>query len=120
VVSYTKQQEGYEASPAPRRLVGLSGAGHLAFSDLCSIGREQGGLLEIAIDHGIEVNPLLATLAQDGCEEGQLPFDRASTLINHATAAALEEHLACSAGAAEALSTIAEVFPEVGELREDL
>lgn len=120
VVDYAQQQDGYETSPSPKRLVGLADAGHLAFSDLCAIGEDQGGLLQVAIDHGIEVNPLIASLAQDGCEEGQLPHERGWAIINHATAAALEEHLACSAGAADALSTIAEAFPEVGELREAL
>lgn len=120
VVAYTQQQQGFEASPAPKRLVGLTGAGHLAFSDLCALGREQGGILQVAIDHGIEVNPLIAALAQDGCKEGQLPHERGWAIINHATAAALEEHLACSETAAASLASIGDVFPEVGEYQEEL
>jgi len=120
VVAYTQQQQGFETSPAPKRLVGLTGAGHLAFSDLCALGREQGGILQVAIDHGIEVNPLIAALAQDGCKEGQLPHERGWAIINHATAAALEEHLACSKTAAASLASIGDVFPEVGEYQEEL
>ncbi|MGZ3429814.1 MAG: alpha/beta hydrolase family protein, partial [Polyangia bacterium] len=51
---YTGQQMGYSSSPKPKRLVAIGGnAGHLAFSDLCAIGADKGGILKIAQDHGI-------------------------------------------------------------------
>jgi len=120
IVTYDKQQAGYESSPAAKRLVGLSSAGHLAFSDICFIGRDQGGLLQVAIDHGVDVNPLIASLAQDGCKEGQLPAERGWEIVNHVTSAALEERLSCSEAAAADLAAIQSAFVEIGEYREAL
>lgn len=101
VVPYTQQLDGYAASPKPKRFVGLNNAGHLAFSDLCVLGADQGGLLDIAIRFGIDVNPLIANLAKDGCKEGQLPAAIGLDVINFATAAALEARLHCSEAAAD-------------------
>jgi acetyl esterase/lipase len=120
VVAYTNQQNGYQSSPKKKRLVGLSNSGHLAFSDLCFIGRDKGGLLQIAQDHGITVNPLIAQLAQDGCKTGQLPPEKAWPIVNFATTAALEETLACGAGSAAKLTQIQMTYPDVGDYLEDL
>lgn len=57
----------YEKQPSPRRSIGLKDAGHLAFTDLCAIGAERGGVLKIAADHGVAVAPLVEQLASDGC-----------------------------------------------------
>ena len=62
-------------SASPKRLVILEGAGHLAFANICDIGKEHGGLIQIAIDSGVEVPELLVTLANDGCR----PTDRPTT-----------------------------------------
>ena len=118
--NYSNVQSGYSQSPAKKRLVGLSNAGHLAFSDLCYIGRDQGGLLKIAEDHGIMVNFLISTLAQDGCKPGQLMAERGWQIIDYATSAVLEETLQCNASSAAKLTAIRSVYAEVGEYQEQL
>jgi acetyl esterase/lipase len=120
VAKYTGQQSGYTSSPKRKRLVGLSAAGHLAFSDLCFVGRDQGGLLQIAIDHGITVPALVSTLGKDGCNPGQLPPEKAWPIVEYASAAALEETLACGATATEKLAGIQAAYPDVGEVQQDL
>jgi fermentation-respiration switch protein FrsA (DUF1100 family) len=120
VVPYASQQKGFIESPKKKRLVGLSNAGHLAFTDLCSIGADQGGLLQIAIDHGIDVNPLIAKLATDGCKEGQLPYEKGWAIVNAASAAALEETLMCRGNSATALEGLKARFADVGEYQEEL
>lgn len=107
--------------PLLKRLVGLGGnAGHLAFSDLCAIGADKGGILKIAQDHGITVSPLIAALAQDGCKPGQLAPDLGWHIVNFATSAVLEETLQCSPTSAAQLAGIANAVPNVQEYQESL
>lgn len=77
----------------PGRLVLVEGAGHLAFTDICMIGRERGGVLRIAQDAGVELDELLITLATDGCQAEALPAEEAWPAINHFTVAHLRAHL---------------------------
>ena len=51
IVNYRGQVSGYERAPVPKRLVGVAGAGHLWCTDLCWIGQENGGLVQIAIEY---------------------------------------------------------------------
>jgi len=112
VATYDRVKQGYTNSPTKKRLVGIANAGHLAFSDLCYIGRDQGGILAIAKRNGVNVLDLVARLAQDGCMAGQLPAERGWVVVNHATTAVLEETLTCSTTAtaqAAATATLADV-----------
>lgn len=77
----------------PARLLLVEGAGHLAFTDICLIGRERGGVLRIAQDAGVELDELLITLATDGCQAEALPAEAAWPAINHFTVAHLRAHL---------------------------
>ncbi|APR75357.1 Putative lipoprotein signal peptide [Minicystis rosea] len=120
IAQYTGQQTGYESSPKKKRLVGLSTAGHLAFSDICEMGKDQGGLLQVAIDHGVTVPDLVAMLGKDGCNPGQLTTDKAWPIVQYASAAVLEETLACGAASAAKIAGIQAAFADVGEVKEDL
>jgi len=120
---YPNQQEGYEKSAKPRRLVGLSKAGHLAFTEMCALGEKEGGLFQIAVDAGVTVPSMfqdaLKVMASDGCKKGQLDARRGWEIVHYATSAALEEVLHCSSSASQKLSKIKEVYPEVNEYREE-
>ena len=120
IALYSRVQDGYAASAPRKRFVGLSNAGHLAFSDLCAVGKDKGGLLQIATAHGVTVNPLIATLSRDGCGATQLAPERGWAIVNYATSAVLEEELACSSTAAARVATIATAVPNVAEYREEL
>jgi predicted dienelactone hydrolase len=117
---YPRQQSGYESSPRRKRLVGLSQAGHLAFTDLCAAGREHGGLFRIAVAYGVTGASGFEALASDGCKPEQLPPEDGWRIINHATAAALEEVLQCAPARASALEALGAGFPNVHEYRQDL
>jgi hypothetical protein len=120
VAPFSGQQNGFSGSNPVKRLVGLANAGHLAFSDLCFIGRDAGGLLTIAQNNGIQVNPLISSLARDGCEAGQLEAERGWQIINFATSAALEETLHCNAEMADTIGTIQSAYSEVSTYEEQL
>ena len=81
-----------QGSP-PQRYLSIFGAGHLAFSDICLIGREEGGLLQLARNFDVEIPALFESLASDGCERGDLPAERAWPVINHYSTAHLFEAL---------------------------
>lgn len=120
IALYSRVQDGYDASPVKKRLVGLANAGHLAFSDLCAIGKDKGGLLQIATDHGIQVNPLIARLSRDGCDAMSLAPEAGWSIVDYATSAVLEEELACAPSATDKLARIQTALPNVAEYREQL
>jgi len=78
--SFDKYDAGDKAK---KRFVSIAEAGHLAFTDLCVIGKEQGGVLAIAQQYGLEVPPIVVSLANDGCLPTDLPVQEAWTIINH-------------------------------------
>ena len=57
IVAYRSQVTGYERSPVPKRLIGVAGAGHLWCTDLCWIGEENGGLVQIALEYASSKYP---------------------------------------------------------------
>ncbi|MEZ4442896.1 MAG: hypothetical protein R3B72_27625 [Polyangiaceae bacterium] len=120
VVPYSSQVSGYDSSPKKKRLVGLSNAGHLAFSDLCGLLNSDGeDLVEIAIAAGV-TNANLFSLLWDGCDDGQLAPSRAIEIVNYVTAAAFEEQLRCDDRRTAQLAALPATFTEVYELREEL
>ena len=120
IVPFTEQQKGYAATPPRKRLVGLGAAGHLAFSDICLLGKDQGGLLQIAEDNGVAVSPIIAGLAKDGCLPGQLAPEAGFGIIDDATSAAFEETLHCDPEAAAALASLKSRHSDVSVYEEAL
>jgi hypothetical protein len=120
IVQYGSQKSGYDSAAPSKRLVGLEAAGHLAFSDLCTLAADQGGILQVALDYGVDVPGFLIPLASDGCGDGFLAPEIGFAITNAATAAALHETLHCAPWGAAALSGLAEAYPEVGEYAEAL
>jgi len=119
--AYSNVQNGYASSPIRKRLVGLGGdAGHLAFSDLCAIGADKGGILQIAQDHGVQVPALIAQLSRDGCMTGQLPPADGWRIVNFATSAVLEETLQCASAMTATIATIQSAVPNVQEFQQAL
>jgi hypothetical protein len=114
VVNYQSQIDGFEASPSPKRLVGLDNAGHLAFANLCSLTNAAGDdLLTIALDNGVCGVEFADALFQCGPE--LLPDAQAWEVIDYATTAAFEETLQCRP--TTAFDTIESRFEAVAEFR---
>mgnify|MGYP001324218076 CR=1 FL=1 len=83
----------FKAMHAPKYLVEIKGAGHLVFSDICNIGKEQGGLVALTKQAGLDLPPSLLKLASDGCEKGDLDPTKAYDAINHFSVAFLRRYL---------------------------
>jgi fermentation-respiration switch protein FrsA (DUF1100 family) len=117
VVSYDTQVSGYEASPSPKRLVGIDNQGHLAFSGLCDLRNAAGeDLLEVAANAGVCGANLAGVLFQ--CSDAFLDTAETIAIVNFATAATLEETLHCSP-IGGAFAGLVEAHPAVAELRSD-
>ncbi len=119
-VKWSATIAGYEATVGAKWLVGLAGAGHLAFSDLCRFGVEYGGLFGLAKHYGIAIppgtEPLFEKLATDGCGADQMAPERSARLTVAATLPILREVLHCRAGAAAAFAANTGAS-DVGEVR---
>jgi hypothetical protein len=119
VAEYSRQVEGYESSPTPKRLVGISNAGHLVVSDLCGLKNAAGqDLMEIAIEYEV-ANAELFEQLWDGCGPDQIDPPVGWEITNFATAAVLESVLHCS-GADANFTDIQSRYPLVTDYREEL
>jgi hypothetical protein len=91
-------EAAFERKVPGKRYLSIRDAGHLAFADICVIGRERGGVLKIAVDHGLEVSSFVQTLSTDGCVEGEdLPVEEAWPIIDHTVTAELRAALGVDA-----------------------
>lgn len=118
VVAYSGQQSGYSDSPAPKRLVGIADAGHLAFSSLCSLKNAQGqDFLEIATEFDICGAQLAAFLFD--CDPAYTPDAVNWEITQFASSAVLESVLRCTE-AADNFAGLEAKFPAVGEYQEAL
>lgn len=118
VVNYDSQSDGYAESPARKRLVGISNAGHLAFSSLCSLrNAADQDFLEIAAEFDVCGAQFAGALFD--CSDTYTPDATNWAITNYATSAALEETLHCSDAGAN-FASIQSKFPEVGEFLEAL
>jgi hypothetical protein len=117
VVPYSRQVDGYVASPAPKRLVGIADTGHLAFSSLCALENAAGeDILTVARRTGV-CGALFAGFLFD-CEPDFIDDAVAWSIVNAASAAALEEVLHC-ADTSATWAGLEAAFPQVSELREE-
>ena len=119
VAEYSRQVEGYESSPTPKRLVGISNAGHLVYSDLCGLKNTKGqDLMEIAIQYEV-ANAELFEQMWDGCRPDQIDPQVGWDITNFATSAALESVLHCC-DADSNFSDIQTRYPLATDFREEL
>jgi hypothetical protein len=119
VVAYSRQQSGFNASPSPKRLVGIANAGHLAFSDLCALKNGDGeDMVTVAKNYKI-ANAGFATGLWDGCAPGQIDPAKARVIVNYTVAAGAEEVLQC-VDRSDSFKSLKGRYKEVTEFKEAL
>lgn len=97
IAQIDRVRAAYEAAPTPKALAELDEATHLAFSDVCEIGVERGGVLQIAVEAGIAVPDVVLRLYGDSCEPQYTPSTEAWPAIRHLTVAYLRAALGIDA-----------------------
>jgi hypothetical protein len=61
-------RNAYDYSAGEKKLLVIPGAGHNnAFTDLCEVGRSEGGLIGLAQSGGLVLPDFIKNLANDGC-----------------------------------------------------
>lgn len=93
VARYDRVRAFFEALNPPKRLVVVDDAGHNAFNDVCVIGRDKGGLIEIAKKVGINPPEQLARLFNDGCTPDFLQAEQAWPAVRHFVTAQMRYYL---------------------------
>ncbi len=78
---------------SPKYLVEIEGAGHLVFSDICEIGKDEGGIVELAKQLELPIPDELLALGTDGCTDEFPPVTYALGAIRAATVAFLDDAL---------------------------
>ena len=58
-------EDVFEGMESPKFLVEIGGSGHLVFSDICLIGRDQGGLVALVHEAGLNLDEKLLRLGND-------------------------------------------------------
>jgi len=96
-------REVYETLASPKYLAEVADSGHLAFSDLCLIGADQGGLIGLAEEIDLPIPEDLKALGTDGCGDQYLPVTEAFPVIDALSVAFLRAHLDGDDVATEAL-----------------
>jgi hypothetical protein len=118
VVAYSATQNGYANSPAPKRLVGINNAGHLAFSDICEIQNADGqNILEIATEAGV-CGAQFAGFLFD-CDPNFINPDIANAIINYTSTAVFEQVLKCVDGP-DLFAGIQSTYLAIAEYQEQL
>jgi len=118
VVQFSSVTSAWNGSATPRHLVGIGGAGHLVFSDLCETKNAAGkDLLAIANDYQL-CGAAFAGLLFDCNPEyvgGQIGWN----ITNYATTTVFEKALHCST-TTPAVDTVEGAYPEVETFMEAL
>ncbi|CAE8733307.1 unnamed protein product [Polarella glacialis] len=114
-----RQGDAYNDSiVTPKRFAEVDRLGHLFCSDLCWIGEDAGGIVQIAEDHGIKAAAVFGGLGNDGCSfqnkakgTHYLEPHCGWQFTNYASAAAFEEVLRCDRSMATKLTTMKSAIP---------
>lgn len=93
VIPLADNQAVFRGMKPPKYLVTVKGAGHLVFSDVCLIGRDQGGLVSLVKQVGLDIPEDLLRLAKDGCGPKDLDPVKAFPAIDHLSVAFLRSTL---------------------------
>jgi dienelactone hydrolase len=111
--------DAYDASPTPpsvkKRLVGIVDGGHLVVTDLCQTNDMGKYALQVAEANGVCGVGFVIGLGLFDC--GTVDRVKATTIVNDATAAALEETLHCMDRTTR-LASLKSRYPLVGDFQE--
>jgi predicted dienelactone hydrolase len=91
IASVDQIESAFDRQAADKRFLAIDGMGHLGFSDICAIGRDRGGVLQIAVDNGVEVPEILMVLGNDGCTEDDMAPETGWPIVAHYTTAHLKQ-----------------------------
>ncbi len=87
IIPPAASEKVYAGMHSPKYLVKVDRAGHLVFSDICLIGRAQGGVIGIAKAIKLPIPASLFKLGSDGCTSDHPPVEQAFPAIDQLSVA---------------------------------
>jgi predicted dienelactone hydrolase len=87
IIAPAESKKVYAGMVSPKYLVQVGGAGHLVFSDICLIGRSQGGLVGIVKKINLPIPASLLRLGSDGCTKDHPVVEKAFPAIDQLSVA---------------------------------
>ena len=112
-VSVDSVRNGYQRAAAPKRYLSVENAGHLLPSDLCAIGAEDGGIIEIAKRAGLPVPANIERLGTDGCQEEALAAELGWAVVRDAVTSVLLESFGALGDAPVLGADVVERYPSI-------
>jgi len=112
VIPIVDNERVFRGMKRPKYLVTIGRAGHLVFSDVCLIGRDQGGLVSLVRQVGLDIPEDLLRLAKDGCGPKDLDPVKAFPAIDHLSVAFLRSTLRIDRRPVGLDPGIAKAFPD--------
>ena len=117
VVPYSNTQSAFEASEGEKYLLGISGTGHLAFSDICELENTSGeDLVTIASEAGVCGTSFAGFLFD--CDEDYLNAEKTNQIVSHTVVSVLLGAMQCM-DTQEQLSQVQVRYPEVYEFQDN-
>lgn len=89
IIAPARSKQVYDGMQTPKELATFGGAGHLVFTDICLIGKDQGGLVSLVNQTGLPIPASMLRLADDGCGANALSPSDAFGAIDHLSVAFL-------------------------------
>lgn len=114
VIPIADNRKVYAGMRSPKYLVTFRNAGHNVFSDICEIGKSEGGLVKLVDQIGLDIPPSLLKQANDGCKPTDLDPRKAFPAIDHLSVAFLRSTLGVDARPVGLEPSIARTFPADG------
>ena len=89
LVSAQSIASAYRSSQSPKRLIVLKDSGHLAFTEICTLGSGPGGLIGDAERLGVVVPAAMKLLGTDGCGPPNAAVTKAWPIVRSSVVAEL-------------------------------
>ncbi len=117
VIPFSQTQRAYTETAQTSRLLGITGGGHLIFSDICELTNSDGqNLVEIATEAGVCGTQFASQLFD--CAASTIPPAEAKRLVNTASTWVLEQDLHCAVGASDFEMLVDDDWIEVLEVKD--
>ncbi len=114
------QSGAYNASPPPKRIVGIAGGGHLTATDLCQTNDNGQNAMQVMEARGVGCLGIIPALFDCGPLTGAIDWKLGVDIVADVTVAVLEETLHCKPQRAATISSIRSRYPEIGHFEEEL
>lgn len=114
IVALDRVEAAFGEASAPTRLVVLEDMGHLGPSEICAIGTSGGGVIQLALDGGIDLDESFIRLGTDGCQDEAVSPEDGWIPVRHFLTAFFRHALGLDSAPIGLSQSVQTEIPEVG------